>query len=70
MIELDTCPFCGGRAKLNVSDRGVKVMCADCYCQTDTYNDDGPMWHITMETSAVEEAIKAWNRRPNDDDNR
>lgn len=72
MIELKPCPFCGREAKLFVSDNGVCVRCTreSCGCRTRYYDDvssyivDG--WR-EYETTAVDDAIEAWNRRTEDE---
>ena len=62
MIELKSCPFCGGYARLFLS------YCFSLFC---------PKWGATtrilvdgerVETNAVENVIKAWNRRKNNDE--
>lgn len=58
MIELKPCPFCGG---LFVSN-GVRVLCPDCGATTRILVDSE-----RVETSAVEDVIKAWNRRASND---
>ena len=67
MIELKPCPFCGQVARLFVHNNGVKVMCTECNCQTDTYNDYNKftgtdLWRCGSG-NAVEIVIKEWNRR-------
>lgn len=57
MIELKSCPFCGGEARLFVND-GVRVLCNKCHASSKILVDSE-----YYETSAVEIAIKAWNRR-------
>lgn len=56
MIELKPCPFCGGKARLFVSN-GVRVLCTKCGATTWTAADSE-----RAGTSAVEDVIKAWNR--------
>lgn len=56
MIELKPCPFCGGKARLFVSN-GVRVLCTKCGATTWTAADSE-----RVGTSAVEDVIKAWNR--------
>ena len=62
MIELKPCPFCGGKARLFVSN-GVRVLCPECGATTRILVDSE-----RIETSAVEDVIKAWNRRKNNDE--
>lgn len=59
MIELKPCPFCGGKARLLVSN-GVRVLCPKCGATTRILIDSE-----RIETSAVEDVIEAWNRRKN-----
>lgn len=59
MIELKPCPFCGGKGRLFVSN-GVRVLCPDCGATTRISVDSE-----RVGTSAVEDVIKAWNRREN-----
>lgn len=56
MIELKPCPFCGGKARLFVSN-SVRVLCTKCGATTWTAADSE-----RVGTSAVEDVIKAWNR--------
>ena len=62
MIELKSCPFCGGKARLFVSN-GVRVLCPKCGATTRILVDGE-----RVETNAVENVIKAWNRRKNNDE--
>lgn len=62
MIELKPCPFCGGKARLFVSN-GVRVLCPKCGATTRILVDGE-----RGGTSAVEDVIKAWNRRKNNDE--
>lgn len=62
MIELKLCPFCGGKGRLFVSN-GVRVLCPDCGATTRILVDSE-----RIETSAVEDVIKAWNRRKNNNE--
>lgn len=59
MINLKYCPFCGGEARLFVSD-GVRVLCTKCRASSKILVDSE-----RVGTSAVEDVIKAWNRREN-----
>jgi len=62
MIELKPCPFCGGKARLFVSN-GVRVLCTKCGVTTWTAVDSE-----RVGTSAVEDVIEAWNRRKNNNE--
>ncbi len=57
MTDLKPCPFCGGKARLFVSD-GVRVICSKCYVSTRIMSDK-----IEYDSSAVETVVEAWNRR-------
>lgn len=57
MADLKPCPFCGGKARLFVSD-GVGVICSKCYASTRIMSDK-----IEYDSSAVETVVEAWNRR-------
>ena len=59
MIELKSCPFCGGKARLFVCN-GVRVLCTKCGVTTRILVDSE-----RIGTSAVEDVIKAWNGRKN-----
>lgn len=58
MIELKPCPFCGG---LFVSN-GVRALCTKCSATTRILVDSE-----RVGTNAVEDVIKAWNGRVNDE---
>lgn len=59
MIELKPCPFCGEKARL-LAGNGVRVLCTKCGATTWTAADSE-----RVETSAVEDVIKAWNKWKN-----
>ena len=59
MIELKPCPFCEGKARLFVSN-GVRALCPKCGATTRILVDGE-----RVETNAVENVIKSWNRRKN-----
>ena len=61
MIELKPCPFCGEKARLLVSNC-VRVLCTKCGVTTRILVDSE-----RVGTSAVEDVIKAWNRRADDE---
>lgn len=61
--ELRPCPFCGGEAKLYVSD-GVRIICLKCRAATKTLIDEYNGFEI--RTNAVRSVIEAWNRRVDD----
>ena len=62
MIELKSCPFCGGEARLFVDD-GVRVLCTKCRASSKILVDSE-----CYKTRAVEKVIEAWNRRVNNDE--
>lgn len=62
MIELKSCPFCGGEARLFVND-GVRVLCTKCRASSKILVDSE-----CYKTGAVEKVIEAWNRRVNNDE--
>ena len=78
MIELKPCPFCGGEAKLRVSHHGdftgihvemitcIDVCCKNCNAKSKMKYAN--VHNISYET-ADKEAIEAWNRRVDDDEN-
>lgn len=53
MIELKSCPFCGGEARLFVND-GVRVLCNKCRASSEILADSE-----CYKTSAVEKVIEA-----------
>lgn len=57
MIELKSCPFCGGKARL-IASNGVRVICSKCNASSKVLVDN-----LVLETNAVEQVIEAWNRR-------
>lgn len=62
IIELEDCPFCGGIARIFVSD-GVRVKCTQCGCQTPERIDTCGEWWENGKSNALEWVIKKWNRR-------
>lgn len=57
MVELKSCPFCGGKARL-YANSGVRVICTKCYASTRSLKDE-----LEFNSNAVETVIEAWNRR-------
>lgn len=60
MDKLEPCPFCGGEALLE-SYRARKgyeasIQCNQCLCSMSTITYD-------EEETAIEDVVKAWNRR-------
>lgn len=63
--ELKPRPFCGGEATVFASDvDGVFVVCMNCQVRTHNLVDT---LVYGKATNAVEEVIKAWNRRVDDE---
>ncbi len=61
MDELKSCPFCGGKATLFVSeDGGVCVLCLKCRAHSKTCVDS---LSYQKPTHAVKNVIDAWNQR-------
>lgn len=68
-ITLKPCPFCGGEGTLckNKKSDGYGtyevafIECEECGCSSGTYIIDG---HFGSKTT-VQDAVDAWNRRPN-----
>lgn len=75
-INLKKCPFCGGEAEMcSGSDRYGKswyIRCKNCYSRGSEYYESLNALAENEEFSAIQKAwrnaIKAWNRRVNDDD--
>ena len=52
MTELKPCPFCGGFAVVQALYGGAYIECGTCGCSTQRFIE-------------IDDAIKAWNNRPN-----
>lgn len=61
MIELMTCPFCGGEAMVFVNE-SVFVMCKKCHCQTMPRRDS--CIAECEKYNALDAVLKNWNSRP------
>lgn len=64
-IDLKSCPFCGGMARIRQYENPKNwyyVECIDCRCRTDGYKHN--RCQGTSEENKVANA-KAWNRRVN-----
>lgn len=63
MDKLKPCPFCGGEALLEPyrARKGYEasIQCNQCLCSMSTITYD-------KEETAIEDVVKAWNRRVND----
>jgi len=70
-VELKPCPFCGGKALLQVWNKGIRVICFDCMCSTPSFQDDAwddnGNYYDADENKVVPcaliRAVKKWNRR-------
>ena len=64
MAELKPCPFCGGEAFLEPyrvrKGYEASIQCNQCLCSMSTITYD-------EEETAIEDIVKAWNRRVNDE---
>ena len=58
---LKPCPFCGGKAYLEMEDYGVSVKCSNCIMATPPKTDDKA--NRDGYESAVDEVISVWNKR-------
>lgn len=56
-VELEPCPFCGGKADMDVGNFGGMV----CYCEK--------CFSQGKQCETEDEAIEAWNNRRADNDN-
>ena len=60
MAKLKPCPFCGGNARLATEFRGITpvafIKCDTCRAKTEDI-------YVSLNYTAVERAIEAWNRR-------
>lgn len=71
--ELRPCPFCGGKAKVKAAKEdhiGFTVWCAcNCGARTGGFCPDMSKEDDTIENieEAKKRAIKAWNRRANNE---
>lgn len=71
--ELKPCPFCGGKAKVKATKKdctGFTIWCAcECGARTGGFCSDTNKEDDTMENieKCKKRAIKAWNRRANDE---
>lgn len=67
MTELKPCPFCGGKAKLDHGRIGITetsyVRCEKCWSKGQSITE-------SVRYSSDAEAIKAWNRRVGEQDER
>lgn len=81
MIDLKTCPFCGGEAKLirtcaRVNQRSSAitseyvVSCTDCTVSTPPFESDirqDENGIVTVDKNGAVDAKEAWNRRAKDE---
>lgn len=63
-MELDRCPFCGGKARLATDFRGLTLVafikCDACRAKTEEFG-------ASINYTAIEKAAEAWNRRVNNE---
>lgn len=62
MVELNPCPFCGGKATTShgvavSTNRFFFVSCENCGCRTKNFFE----WHYGEQFEKM--AVKAWNKR-------
>ena len=60
VFKLKSCPFCGGKAHLFVSD-GVRVLCAKCGASSKILVD--ALTANGVAGNATKAVIEAWNKR-------
>ena len=62
MVELKPCPFCGATARLKFGYQNTQayVECEVCEARSGIINQ-------SVKYCATDEAVKAWNRRANND---
>lgn len=62
MQELKQCPFCGGKAHMWSWNYGTRIDC-------ENWNTNDAQAHfVGVSARTKEEAIEAWNRRMNNDE--
>lgn len=75
MEGLKKCPFCGGEAKVSVTEEARRwrvwyVKCRKCHARTDGYYEpddlDDEINPYGKITETVEDAVRLWNRRADD----
>lgn len=57
--ELAPCPFCGGEAKVGVTDGGHSVWCTKCHCEGEHTKER----NCDYSGESRAKAIAAWNQR-------
>lgn len=81
MIDLKTCPFCGGEAKLIQTSTGFRqrsstitneyiVSCTDCEVTTPSFESDilqDENGLVIIAKNGAVDAMEAWNRRVDDE---
>lgn len=74
MENLKPCPFCGGEGKIKAAKKDclgfvIWCECKECYAQAGGYCPDIKNEDRTIEEIDFcrKEAVKAWNKRANDE---
>lgn len=74
MENLKPCPFCGGKGKVKATKKDyvgftIWCECTKCYAQSGGYCPDLKNEDLALENigNCADKAIKAWNRRANDE---
>lgn len=75
MEGLKKCPFCNGKAEVEIGTDGALIKCSICGIRTEYYKDTpasfsrGGMGNLNdfrilrQGTDGIQEAIQVWNRR-------
>ena len=66
MAELKPCPFCGGKAGINIFPYGVYVQCLEWGCGAEVKDElDCCVWDTVEQAreNHLSKAIEKWNRR-------
>ena len=59
-VNLKPCPFCGGKAIVEIGTKSKIVFCIRCKARTNRFAEYN-------EEKNEEKAVEAWNRRVNDE---
>lgn len=68
--ELKDCPFCGGKAALNITKQGTFIACTQCFARSNIfphYGKEDLLNDPDMDT-AVDFVIDWWNKRKNNNE--
>ena len=74
MIELNHCPFCGGKAEYHssvekipeIDENGAYIDCLDMIYREETGCPACDIWFYNGDDDPEEITIERWNRRAND----